>query len=58
VSVAQSAGLVVVSTGTKGDTGGSKDPWARFCVGGEIASAAADGRGRLGRTEAEICYCD
>jgi hypothetical protein len=30
---------VVVATGTKGDTGASEDPWARFCAGGEIASS-------------------
>jgi hypothetical protein len=39
VSAASSAGPVVAATETKGGTGASEDPWARFCTGGEIASA-------------------
>jgi hypothetical protein len=43
VSPASAAGLVVAATehAAKGDTGTSEDPWSRFCVGGEIAFAAA-----------------
>jgi hypothetical protein len=41
VPAGSSAGPVVTATGTKGDTGASEDPWARFCAGGEIASVAA-----------------
>ena len=35
------AGPMVAVTEAKGDMGASEDPWARFCAGGEIASAAA-----------------
>jgi hypothetical protein len=41
VSAASSVGLVAAATETKGDTGALEDLWARFCAGGEIASAAA-----------------
>jgi hypothetical protein len=40
VLAASSASLVVAATEEKGDIGASKDPWARFCAGGEIASTA------------------
>jgi hypothetical protein len=41
VPAASFAGPVATATETKGDTGASEDPWARFCAGGEIASATA-----------------
>jgi hypothetical protein len=43
VPPASAAGLVVAAKGptAKGDMGTSEDPWLRFCVGGEIASASA-----------------
>jgi hypothetical protein len=41
VPAASSTGPVVTATGTKGDTGTSAEPWARFCASDEIASTAA-----------------
>jgi hypothetical protein len=41
VPAASSTGPVGAATEMKGDTGASEDLWARFCAGGEIASAAA-----------------
>jgi hypothetical protein len=36
-----SAGPVAATTGAKGDTGASEDPWSKFCASGEIVSTAA-----------------
>jgi hypothetical protein len=36
-----SAGPSAVATVARGGVGSSQDPWSKFCVGGEIASAAA-----------------
>jgi hypothetical protein len=34
-----SVGLVAAATVEKGDVGAPEDPWSKFYVGGEIASA-------------------
>jgi hypothetical protein len=41
VPAASSVGLVVTAMETKGGTGASEDPWARFCASSKIAFVAA-----------------